>query len=124
MLVIECRNDGRTSTKVHEMRLRGSDGSWVECQLTENSDPVPVTIDGKNRARWIVTTSTLRNIALPLTDDGALVLEPEITWALARCSPGTRSLSCCPADGQVPFPDAKVGTPTVTVAQLPADDQA
>lgn len=119
VLVIECRNDGRSATKVHELRFRGSDGTPVECQLTENSDPVPVTIDGKNRARWIVSIGTLRNIALPPTDDGALVLEPEITWGASEVLTGNQVALMLPAEGQVPFPNGKVGTPTFRLGGPP-----
>ena len=66
---------------MHELWLRGTDGdSSTQCQPTENSSPIPATIAGKDMARWIVSLSTLRNIPLPLNDEGALVLQPQITW--------------------------------------------
>jgi hypothetical protein len=123
LLVIECHNDGRTSTKVHKLRLRGTDGSSVTCQRTDNSDPVPVDVPGKNMATWIISASTLKNIGLPRTDDGALVLEPEVTWGAGKVLTGNQVALMLPADGQVPFPNAKVGTPSVRVEQPPADDQ-
>jgi hypothetical protein len=114
VLVIECHNDGRTSTKVHKLRLRGADGTPVECQPTENSSSIPAIIPGQDMATWIISASTLKNVALPLTDDGALVLEPEITWGASKVLTGNRVDLMLPADGQLPFPDAKVGVPTVT----------
>jgi hypothetical protein len=62
--------------EVHNPRLRGSDGTVVECQLTEKSSPIPGIIPGQDMATWIISNRHAQNIALPLADDGALELEP------------------------------------------------
>jgi len=89
--------------------------------VTENSDSVPGTIDGHSMATWIVSLSTLRNMALPMTEDGILLLRPQITWGGGKKLVGDEVALWLPAEGQKFSPDEQVGVPIVT--QLPADDQ-
>ena len=65
--------------------------------------PIPATIVGKDMARWIVSLSTLRNIPLPLNDEGALVLQPEITWGGSETLVGTRVALFLAKEGASPF---------------------
>ena len=121
LLVVECWNRGRGSTRVHELWLRGADGdSSTQCQLAENSSPIPATIAGKDMARWIVSLSTLRNIPLPLNDEGALVLQPQITWGSGETLVGNEVALFLAKEGASPFEEeSEVGKPTVRVDPPP-----
>ena len=120
VLVIECRNQGRGSTWVHELWLDSESGAVGE--LTANSSPVPGKIEGMARARWIVSLSTLRNIPLPLNDEGALVLQPQIVWGAGDTLVGNEVALFLPKEGASPFEEeSEVGKPTVTV-DLPPEE--
>jgi hypothetical protein len=72
---------------------------------------------------WIISASTPKNIALPLTDYGAMVLEPEITWGAGKVLTGTQALML-PADGQVLFPGRQGRPANRDGGATTANDQA
>ena len=63
----------------------------------------PATIAGKDMARWIVSLSTLRNIPLPLNDEGALVLQPQITSGSGETLVGNEVAMFLPKEEASPF---------------------
>ena len=121
VLVIECRNDGRTATRVHGLWLRGADGTPVRCQRSETSPALPTTVPGMDMAVWTIAASTLKNLDLPRATDGALVVQPEIKWGAGRVLSGNEFALLLPAEGLTPFPDSGPGKPTVTVDPPPEE---
>jgi hypothetical protein len=50
--------------EVHNPRLRGSDGTVVECQLTEKSSPIPGIIPGQDMACGCPKQRTVADLPL------------------------------------------------------------
>jgi hypothetical protein len=79
------------------MWLGGSDGvSWSRCERSSASSPLPATISGDSVATWIISADTLKNVAFPLSDDGALVVRPEARWGAGRVLSGEEVALFCP----------------------------
>lgn len=79
VLTITARNRGRAPVQVHRLFLASKDTKKRSTfQLGDASDPLPVTIEARNRAQWYVPPQTLG--VLTKTFGNPLVVRPLIEW--------------------------------------------
>jgi hypothetical protein len=73
-------------------------------------------------ATWIISAETLKNVAFPLSDDGALVVRPEVRWGAGRVLSGEEVALFLRREGLSVFEEeTRFGVASVTKEP---DDQA
>jgi hypothetical protein len=88
ILTITVRNRGRTPVKVHRVFLGSRKGGRSGFGFEEQSDELPVTVQGRDRARWYVSRRQLGVLAKH--HGNPLVVRPLIEWGPGYFKRGRR----------------------------------